>query len=196
MIKLTPKGKSRYQQILVEAWRLFAEKGYAMSSMDDIAAACKCHVGNIYNYFPTKEHILYEGIRQATVGAVAINDKIESTPGLCPAEKLRQLIVEHLESRVSTSYRDLFYEYKCNLQAEHVRELVDLRDKYEQKIRRIILEGIEQGDFRDIDEKMVTILISAFIERFQLWYSPHGQMTPAKIADIVLDILMKGMQPV
>jgi len=176
-----------------EAARLFNTKGYATASMDEIAAACKCDVANLYNYFPSKEHILYEGIKYVIAFSVGITEEVEKKTRLTPAGKLRELIVRQLEARASSIYSDLFSKHRANLEPEHIRDLIAIRDVYDSKMRRIIADGIKAGEFRPVDEKIVSTLISSFIERFLLWYSPKGRLTPVQVADMLFDLLTNGI---
>ena len=52
----TPKGAEARAEILEAAWKLFITKGYASTSLRDIAAAAGNRaVGGIYNHFASKE---------------------------------------------------------------------------------------------------------------------------------------------
>ena len=60
------RAKSGYQKakMLETARRLFWEKGYRATSMRDIGIAYGCKPANIYNFFPDKEQILFEVLRE------------------------------------------------------------------------------------------------------------------------------------
>ena len=46
------------EQLLAEAGRQVAEQGYARTTVRSVAAACGIAVGTVYNYFPSKEHLI------------------------------------------------------------------------------------------------------------------------------------------
>jgi AcrR family transcriptional regulator len=54
--RLTPE--ERIEQIIETAAKLFAEKGFDATSIDDIAEACEVAPGLIYHYFDSKSEIL------------------------------------------------------------------------------------------------------------------------------------------
>ena len=61
----TPKSERTRQRILDAAIALFAEKGFAATTMRDIAAAADVSIGLAYRYFARKEDLavaLYEGM--------------------------------------------------------------------------------------------------------------------------------------
>lgn len=57
------KKKAVQDAILRSAERLFATRGYAATTLSRIAAESNVGVGNIYSYFPSKLHLLYEVYR-------------------------------------------------------------------------------------------------------------------------------------
>jgi AcrR family transcriptional regulator len=52
--------KIRKETILQHARHLFANKGYAETSMDDIAQACHVQKASLYHYFASKQEILQQ----------------------------------------------------------------------------------------------------------------------------------------
>lgn len=51
------KKSSREERIMKEAFRLFKEKGYASTSMQQIAIGADLAVGTLYNYFKSKDEL-------------------------------------------------------------------------------------------------------------------------------------------
>ena len=54
------KKPAQREAILKRAFQLFVRKGYKKTTMAEIAAASNMTVANIYVYFPSKLHLLYE----------------------------------------------------------------------------------------------------------------------------------------
>ncbi|MCD6571002.1 MAG: TetR/AcrR family transcriptional regulator [Deltaproteobacteria bacterium] len=52
------KKERTRQQILEAAWRLFNKQGFAKTTVDQIAEQAEVGTGTVYNYFPSKEHVL------------------------------------------------------------------------------------------------------------------------------------------
>jgi AcrR family transcriptional regulator len=59
-----PAHRSKYEALLVESMRLFNQKGYRDTSMEDIAAAVGMPASGIYRYFSGKSDILAGGFRR------------------------------------------------------------------------------------------------------------------------------------
>ena len=63
--------KVNLKKVYKKGGALFWQKGYHSTSMRDIAIVCKCKPANIYNYFASKEDILYEVILDITEQTVS-----------------------------------------------------------------------------------------------------------------------------
>lgn len=54
------RSQQRFETIVAEALRLFAERGYEAVSMREIAREANCPIASVYQYFPTKQGIVKE----------------------------------------------------------------------------------------------------------------------------------------
>lgn len=55
-----PSNTSTRERVLGAAARLFAERGYGLTSMRDIARATRVRVASLYHHFPSKERLYHE----------------------------------------------------------------------------------------------------------------------------------------
>jgi AcrR family transcriptional regulator len=182
--------------ILDKAGMLFWQKGYHGTSMRNIADACDCKAANIYNYFKSKEDILFEVIKDITERAVNSVRHLEDDDTIGPVEQLRSLIHNHLgvlfqmkKSSVLISDTGL-----QNLTREHHRIIVELRDTYDRIMTKIIRRGIESGDFVVRDEKVTVYLISSVIIRSTIWFSSKGRLSVKEVGDIMFDFVYGGIK--
>jgi len=140
-------------QIIRAACRLFAEKGYHSATMPDIARSLGMSVGNLYNYFESKEELAREVMltvsRWVAERLRRINE--EETPTF---EKIRKLVESFFEIslkepelinyflRVFLSNREVFHEgcegFSC------VEEVVN-------EVMTLLSTGVERGELRDQD---------------------------------------------
>jgi AcrR family transcriptional regulator len=63
--KLTQRGKERRLQLMEHAAQLFAERGYHPTSVADIVESLGVGKGVFYWYFPSKEELLAEILRES-----------------------------------------------------------------------------------------------------------------------------------
>ena len=143
-------GKSPDRKILDKARTLFWRKGYISTSMRDIAAAYGCKPANIYNFFPNKEEILFEVLREEMEQIIDPIRHLEEDNATTPEEQLRLVIGSHL--KLTLSYRRsaklLFDVALNNLSRAKRKKIVDLRDIYDRIIRKILRRGMDAGCFR------------------------------------------------
>ena len=60
---MTEKKELKREQIIQSALKLFATKGFYTTTIPDIAASLKMSVGNMYNYFKSKDILAKEIIK-------------------------------------------------------------------------------------------------------------------------------------
>ncbi|CCW15841.1 Transcriptional regulator [Sphingobium indicum BiD32] len=138
--------KSRRDVIIIEAARIFFEKGFDRTSVRDIAASSGMTSGSIFYHFSSKEdllaHVIAEGIRHGhEIAEHALIGKVT------PIDRFRALIVGHL--RVLHDQRHM---HKVSIQEwdklppEARAELKEANNRY--RIRWLdVLAGLEQGGY-------------------------------------------------
>lgn len=81
----------RERRILRAAAELFGRRGYARTTMEDVARRAKLAVGTLYNYFPSKAEIVLALLRRDTGEALAAADAVLDAPSDDPAEAIAAL---------------------------------------------------------------------------------------------------------
>ena len=182
--------------ILDKAGMLFWKQGYHGTSMRDIASACDCKAANIYNYFKSKEDILFEVIRDITERAVDSIRHLENDETMNPVEQLRSLIKSHFGVLVQMKQSSVFISDTGlqNLTREHRKAIIELRDIYDNIMLKVIRHGIKSGDFIVKDEKVIVYLISSTIVRSSIWFSPKGRLSAEQVADVMFDFAYRGIK--
>lgn len=182
--------------ILDKAGVLFWEKGYHATGMRDIARACECKPANIYNYFNGKEDILFEVIRDITQQAVMSIKFLEDDEETNPVEQLRLLINSHFHvlMQLTRSNKLISDTGLKDLSAEHRKEIIGLRDKYDSIMLKVLRRGIKSGDFSIKDEKVIVYFISSIIVRSNIWFSPRGKYSVDEIGDMMFEFAYHGIK--
>lgn len=125
------RAQSR-ERILASALTLFAERGYAGTSVRDIARAAGIAQGLLYNYFASKEDLLYALFTQAMAD---VHDSFgDAEQGGTPAERLERLIRRSFE--VVAAHRD-FWKLSYSVRMQTV-VLVDLGERLDAWIATIL----------------------------------------------------------
>ena len=192
------RRKSLKIKILAKGRILFWKKGYRNTTVKDIASACGCQAGNVYNYFPSKEAILYTMLREEMEHVISSIKYLEDEYDMTPIEQLRILISKHIN--LTLGYRRaekiLFDLELRSLTLAHQKKIIKYRDEYERIMCKILRRGIESGYFAEIDEKIICYSIASMIVRSRIWFRPKGRLTPAEISDIISDFVLDGLRVV
>ena len=90
-------------QILAAAARLFATRGYAATSMNDVAAACGLSKATLYHYVPDKHDLLAQVTRNHVRRLEALVDAVLAR-ALAPRERLLALIEAFMSAYASAQH--------------------------------------------------------------------------------------------
>jgi AcrR family transcriptional regulator len=187
----------RKNRVLDKAETLFWQKGYQSTTIVDIANACGCRPANIYNYFKTKEEILYGVIGDITTQTVALVKPFGEDETTSPVELLKSMIKAHFGFLAGMKQSIVFITDTGlkDLSPEHRRNIIELRRGYDETLLKILRRGKESGDFVDIDERIVGYLIPSLIVRSNVWFSPKGRLSVDDVSDVIFRLVYMGIKP-
>lgn len=185
----------RRQQIEDAASALFRERGYAATSVRDIAQALHIQGPSIYAHVASKEDVLWSIVIRAAerfnreVGSVAGDTTVPAT------KRLRDMVRGHVA--VVTSFQKdaavFLHEWRF-LSAERREDIARRRDAYEALFRSVIAEGTATGEFRQVDARLTAMAILSALNGIATWFSPHGDLTPDQVADQHADLFVHALE--
>jgi AcrR family transcriptional regulator len=173
-----PRVDNRLPQVLDAAARLFRERGYAVTSMRDIAAASGMLAGSLYYHFASKEDLLVavyaEGVKR--IGA-AVDAALAG--GGAPWDRLERACAAHLDALLDDSdYGQVVIRVRPDDVPDVAHRLVALRDGYERLFARAI-EALPLA--RRGDRRALRLMLLGALNWSQTWYRP-GRASPAALA--------------
>jgi len=174
------------------AARLFAEKGYAGTSLGDLAKALGMQKASLYHHIASKEDLLWD---VAAAGAAAFHVALDAVPDDAPAtEKIRFALRGHL--RVVADQLDVatvFTREWRALEGERRERFLAERRRYEERIRDLYREGVERGALRtDLDVPTAALLFLSAANWAYTWLRPGGDTDT--LADRLFAALLDGMR--
>jgi AcrR family transcriptional regulator len=174
----------RRDQILAEAAKLFYKRGYAATSVRDIANATGLLPGSLYYYVKSKEELFLEVHK---LGMKALLDAArEACSGIDdPWEKLEAIAVAH--SRVLLEDKGLMIMVAPLFSAEFASlkdEIIRQRTEYEGVIDNVIA-GLNLAE--GTNRRLFRLQFLGALNWAQTWYRADGAMSAAEIgAHLVL----------
>lgn len=196
MTEKQSKSSQKRESILEEAERLFFSKGFDRTSIRDLAAACGCTQGNIYNHFQNKEDILYMVIWTEMKRLIDMIQPLENDYNTSPVEQLRVFIERHVEHTLAPPKGEmLHFDIEMRyLSPPRQAEIIQLRDAYDRILRKIIRRGVDAGLFDKVDEKLFNCAIASMIVRARVWYSLEGELSLPELSNGILKLFLNGLR--
>src|SRR3984893_15110318 len=153
------EGAGRREQILQTAQKLFADKGFRETNLEDVAIQLGFRRQAVYHYFPSKEEILYELIDRAGQ-AIATSAQPTLDADIPPADKLAEVVRNHVRQLLNNIdvFRIQFSEL-FKLSGERADGLRRDMSTYVHDIADVIKEGQKAGTFVDIPPMAQALLI-------------------------------------
>ena len=187
---------TRRQAIEDVASDLFRERGYAATSIRDIARALSLQGASLYAHVTSKEDVLWGIVDRAATRFEAAADRAEAEaatrrPG-DPAEALAALVRAHVD--VLTGDVDeagvFVHEWRA-LGPERRSAILARRDAYERRFRAHIEDGVAVGVFSMTDPGVAASTLLGALNGTATWYDPEGRLSAARIADHLVDLSLR-----
>ena len=192
-VPLTGEEQNRRRhEIFRASVKLFLKKGFQETSMREIAQEAGIGKSTLYDYFPTKDDILVWGMEDEIVDLTAAAREIAASP-LPAIERLRKAMKIHVEALAASKefYLRLSFEVQ-RLGLEAQKRIQIRRHAYQDLIRKLVDEGIQEGSFRAVDSLSVARMLIMAATPTIFTSRPTG--TPQQMLDTALDVIFKGIQ--
>lgn len=168
--KPRPRSEAKRARIVDAAIRHFAEHGYSMARVEDIAAELGIAKGSVFQHFKSKDGLFFEAYKKA----------VRSFPKYmqAPAEIQRQGFFEMLRywlSRTEFMVRDNWASYRIYLVGNYGTDLALRREINRFLVtedpygwREFVRYGVSRGELRpDLDADMIGSILEWTMDRFQ-----------------------------
>ncbi len=184
---------SREDELLEAATRLFKEKGYHSTSMQDLADALGVQKGSLYYYIDSKDELLRRLLERASLFLGHRIDEIYAA-ALTPSDKLRLALENHAETMMNQVDLVTVYlnEYR-NLPADRLQEALAVRKHYEKVLMQILQDGVACGQFRPVNVKMTVFGLLGMLNWTHQWFSPEGEFSAQQVAGFLADLALNGL---
>ena len=178
------------ERILEEAVKLFYERGFTGTTLDDIAAELGVTKPFIYTHFRGKVELLAALCKPTIELSLAAVANAAAQKGT-PTERLRlaiadfALVVLHRQPNIAIYFRE-----EKNLSPEALAEINTLRKRFDRLLSDLLAQGVAAGEFDIPDESLAALALGGMISWAYTWYRPDGRLTieetAARLADLAL----------
>jgi len=187
------------QEILRTAARLFQQRGYDATSMNDVAAALKLSKGGLYHHFQSKDEILFEIMDHAM--QITEERVVNPVRGIAdPEERLRALIRLHIGVVLSPRDREI----TVMLHENHplpplLRKRINSRKKdYIHFLENLMAEvqiksrNANQSKAR-VSPRAAAFALLGMINWIYQWYKPEGELQAQTLVPQFTELIFGGI---
>ena len=186
---------SRKEQVIRKAAELFREKGYAASSMRDLAQKLGIEAASLYSHIKSKEEILHSlcfdmaaEFRKSLVEVEKLN--------VAASERLRLGIIGHVEVMAKDlTASAVFMNEHRHLSQPFLRDFLLLRINYINRFKAIIELGVKNNEFKStINTKLAVMTLFSSLNWMPQWYDPGSLIQPKELGQQLSDMLVNGLK--
>jgi TetR/AcrR family transcriptional regulator, cholesterol catabolism regulator len=175
------------------AARLFNEKGFLETSMDEISEAARLSKGGIYHYFSSKNEILYSIL---THYMDLILGNLEQDLGGMKGSvtKLQFAIARHIELYRNNipEARTLLHETTF-LKGRHFKKIAEKEREYYRIIAGVLLDSMD-GRIPKDRLAVLTFALLGMCNWIYAWYDPKGPVPPNELSQTIFTLFSGGLK--
>lgn len=181
--------------MLEAAARLFAERGFGGTNLQDISDELGISRPALYYYFKSKEGILASLVEEVTVYSEHQATQLASRADNNPGDTLRTMVLKHAKWLLDHPIEFRVVDRTENDLPQSVRKSHDqakrsLLDNFTRTIKR----GIELGHFRAIDPQIAAFAVIGMCSWTAWWFRSDGRLSAEKISEIIADLAVSSIK--
>ncbi|HWD80184.1 MAG TPA: TetR/AcrR family transcriptional regulator [Kribbella sp.] len=195
----TPRSTTRFDlvegRIIMEATRLFAERGFAGTSLKDIAEATGLTRPALYHYVRSKEDILAKLVTELAelpaqaLRAVNAEKKLSATDRLFRMARAVALLQATGPARFQLLIRS-----EADLPPELVKRYTESRRLVLHEFVAVIETGMRTGEFRAVDARIAALSIIGQCNWIAWWHHDGTPEENERVADQIADLAVSSVQ--
>jgi AcrR family transcriptional regulator len=182
-----------YKEALIvdAAAKLFHEKGFQRTTIDDIAAALGYTKPFIYTYFSSKYSILervFDRIYEEVVSAASI-EGLEQAP---PDRRLRHFVSGYIRKNLEQpEFSAVLLEDEKSLSAEKLEDMRVKQRRFDDQLAALIDQCARAAGVRISEPKLAALSVSGMVRCLHRWYSPNGRLSIEQVCEELTDVAMR-----
>lgn len=200
--------------IIMAAADVLQRSGYEATTMKDIAAQVNLTAASLYHHFRNKDALLLAVLEAGLEHAINRIEPLLATQKSA-TEKLRQMVGLHVVSLTqNTAFgAAMVFEIRTlltmktpqrngsDVDSDAQQEFITRRDAFfvrrdyfEELFRRAIREGIERGEFKNVNVPIFVKMMLGAHNWVGVWYRGSGQLNGEQIASIFAESFLDGLR--
>ncbi len=184
--------ESKRKAIIREAAKVFNRRGSHGTTLDDVAERLGVSKAALYRYVQNKNDLLYACHEEAMEIARESMDRGEAE-GRTGLEKIQLGMKEYLREMIGALGVPVLILEENALSGEQAARIIDLRDGFEKRMRRLVEEGIKDGSILPLNPKLAIFMLLGAVHWVTKWYSAEGSWTAEEVSDALVEMATRGL---
>ena len=175
---------------------MFRDKGFAASTVRDIAAAVGMEAASLYNHIQSKHEILHDiCFAIANMYTEKIEELLNETGS--PLVKIKRLVHLHIDTNLmETPLARVTNDEWIHMSEEDREKYARMKREYEDNFIELIQEGMDLEQIKSRDATVVFFTILSMIRWTQNWQGTAHEMNVEVIKDNVTKMVFDSfVQP-
>lgn len=187
-------ARARDREVIETAVRIFWEKGYANTSVQDVADALGMLKGSLYYYIDSKERLLEKIFDDSHAELRVIAEAATAGAGGTAAERTARFLFDYAMWTLTHIERAGLYSREWRYASDSLRSsLAEQQRYYDRTLRQLLVEGQREGSISpDIDPRGTSLFIWAAFTGLPDWYWPASKAEARKIAAMYVELARRA----
>ncbi|MEM6964901.1 MAG: TetR/AcrR family transcriptional regulator [Bacteroidota bacterium] len=188
------KNKSRRAEILEKSARLIRKKGYAATTVKDIADELQIQPASLYNHIKNKQEILQAVLLPLAARYTKGIQEITNSP-LTSIQQLERVIADQIRITIeNTDAVSLIPNEWVHLDDDIKRAYLKLRDDYEKEFKKILRKCIKDGYLRSVNVEIASFSILSTLRWLYSWYAKNKNVNALVLETELITNLVGGLK--
>lgn len=183
--------RRRREEVVRTAARAFSRKGFANTSMDEVASSLGISKATLYQYFTSKQEVLFEchllSIQHGEAGLA-----LAAASGGDGLEKFLVYLRRYMQGAFGELGGLALLTDVSSLTPEGREVIVQKRAAISHMTDRLIEEGIRDGSIRPCDPKMGKLFAMGVVNWIPAWYSYEGERTAEEFVGAFIEFFISS----
>jgi len=193
-MKATRKKASKKEFILKKAAQMFREKGFAATSMRDLAETVGIEAASLYNHIRSKNEMLESICFDVANRFTIFMDELESG-NQGTIKKIETLLRFHIKQMIETFEEVIVCDREWkHLDEPYLANFHNQRRSYRKRFAAIIEEGISKNEIKKIDAPTAVLIMLHSVNGIESWHRSTAKISAKDLEDNMVLIMVDGLR--
>ena len=193
-MKATRKKASKKEFILKKAAQMFREKGFAATSMRDLAETVVIEAASLYNHIRSKNEMLESICFDVANRFTIFMDELESG-NQGTIKKIETLLRFHIKQMIETFEEVIVCDREWkHLDEPYLSNFHNQRRSYRKRFAAIIEEGISKNEIKKIDAPTAVLIMLHSVNGIESWHRSTAKISAKDLEDNMVLIMVDGLR--